>query len=716
MARLFGTLVAIFAFATMAEARVHSITPSQYLLPPDAQPLEGFPAVAVAIDGDSLIVIADRPTYRGAFLYRRRASDRRWFFSRTLMQTTVPAGQRRAGLAMKNSLAVIDIAGESFIWERVPTGWIQAQTESPIRLPGGYAISVDRVLIGGDGCSTDGFIFQKTSGGAWGVTGRLPSPGACVAGERDVELNYDYALVNSPSGNIRAYRRNGTTIDWASAGNFQLQGQSTGRAGPMALQKVTAAAPGSTIYRRSGTTWTLDQTLMPADYAKGTGDAHAVLYRDNVLITIEGLAQEWLWATPHLYVPDAAGKFQNAGMIDPRGNTIDIDISKGTVVTASEDQFGMSELAVFELPTPLIPPKAIINDFNTRDVSGFQTTPNGAYALVGSGSEWIYRQPTRSGATVSVITGSDWSYYQAIDVRIHPGILTSPGQWVGAALRYIDADNYYFVSIYYDRMTVNRRLNGVNTELGSTPLGGTNGNRFHDVHFSIRRSPCTECGGESLWATFDLVFSTGGTDKSLTHGSAALLTHEARADFDNLRVSPSIRYGLLFMNFLDNPGRPLETNGGTWTEENDEWPYGVRQSDTGVFATAVGGAPIDDQRIRSSVRLESFGSTNPVSWFGVIARYRDPLNYYYLSVRSSGQLQIRKIVNGVTTVLAAKQFTVNPGEFHEYELHAFGDQLHAAVDRVVLATAHDSALPLGRHGVATSHTDAFFMDIVVDQP
>ena len=47
---------------------------------------------------------------------------------------------------------------------------------------------------------------------------------------------------------------------------------------------------------------------------------------------------------------------------------------------------------------------------------------------------------------------------------------------------------------------------------------------------------------------------------------------------------------------------------------------------------------------------------------------------------------------------------------------AFGDQLHAAVDRVVLATARDSALPLGRHGVATSHTDAFFMDIVVDQP
>jgi hypothetical protein len=289
---------------------------------------------------------------------------------------------------------------------------------------------------------------------------------------------------------------------------------------------------------------------------------------------------------------------------------------------------------------------------------------------------------------------------------------------VGAALRYIDADNYYFVSIYRDRLAINRRLNGVDTELASTSLGGTNNNRFHDLHFRIEKSAGSFAGVDQLRASFDLVHETSASESSssLTHGSAALLTHEARADFDNLYVAPSVRYGLLFMNFVDNSGRPLETHGGTWTEENDEWPYGVRQSDTNVFATAVGGAPIDDQRVRSYLALESFGSTNPVPWFGLIARYRDPSNYYYLSVRGSGQLQIRKVVNGVTTVLAAKDFTVIPGEYHEYELHAFGDQLHAAVDRVVIATAHDSDLPLGRHGVATYRAGVFFSSIVVDQP
>jgi len=717
MAKLIGTLALFIAFTSMAEARVHSITPTQYLSPPYAYSFEEYPALAVAINGDSLIIIADQPTYRGAFLYRRSAADGRWSFNRTLMQTTVPVAQRRAGLAMKNSLAVIDIAGQSVIWERLPTGWVQAQTAGPILLPGGYAISVDRVLIGGDGCSTDGFIFQKTSGGIWNVTGRLPSPGTCVAGERDVELNYDYALVNSPAGRIRAYRRSGTAIEWASAGSFQLQGQSVGRSGPMALQKAIGAAPGSTIYRRSGTTWTLDQTLMPADYATGTGDAHAVLYRDNVLITVEGATEQGWHATPHLYVPDAAGKFQNVGILDTYANTTDIDISGNTVVVASEGPPTIPRLAVFELPTPVVPPKAIVNDFNTRDVSGFQTTPAGAYSLAGSGSQWFYRQPSRSGHTEAVVTGSDWSYYQSIDVRIHRAQLSYPGTWVGAALHYVDADNYYYASIHYNHMVINRRLNGVNTELAYVLLGGTNDYRFHDLHFHIKRNPGGLGGRDKLFATFDSQFSVDTTDTSpLTHGSAALLTNLTRADFDNLHVSPSSRYDLLSLNFLDNPDRPLETNGGTWTVQDAESPYGIYQTNTNVLATAVGGAPIDDQRVRSYVRLESFGSATPVPWFGVIARYQDPSNYYYLSVRGSGTLQIRKIVNGVTTLLAAKDFTVNPGEFHQYELHVVGDQLHASVDGVLLATAHDSDLPVGRHGIATYHAAAYFNSVIVDQP
>jgi hypothetical protein len=83
--------------------------------------------------------------------------------------------------------------------------------------------------------------------------------------------------------------------------------------------------------------------------------------------------------------------------------------------------------------------------------------------------------------------------------------------------------------------------------------------------------------------------------------------------------------------------------------------------------------------------------------FGVLARYVDVRNYYYLSVRGSNQVQIRKIVDGVTTVLASAAFTATVGEMHDFELRALGNELHALVDGKVVATALDADLERGRH-------------------
>jgi hypothetical protein len=107
---------------------------------------------------------------------------------------------------------------------------------------------------------------------------------------------------------------------------------------------------------------------------------------------------------------------------------------------------------------------------------------------------------------------------------------------------------------------------------------------------------------------------------------------------------------------------------------------------------------------------------SPVPWFGLLARYVDARNYYYLSVRGSNSLQIRKVVNGVTTVLAGKSFTVAPGQLRTYELRALGNELHAFVDGVRIVTALDSDLPSGRYGIATYRTAASFATFSVTQP
>ena len=133
----------------------------------------------------------------------------------------------------------------------------------------------------------------------------------------------------------------------------------------------------------------------------------------------------------------------------------------------------------------------------------------------------------------------------------------------------------------------------------------------------------------------------------LTHGRAGLVTHHASGDVDNVYVAPTAAKGLFYREWpLFDFGRPLTYGGGNWHEVGT----GLQQSDTSGNAFAiVPGPAIDNQSVTTDAILGSFGSTNPVSWFGVVARYVDPRNYYYLSVRSSGQLQIRKVVNGAVT-------------------------------------------------------------------
>ena len=91
-------------------------------------------------------------------------------------------------------------------------------------------------------------------------------------------------------------------------------------------------------------------------------------------------------------------------------------------------------------------------------------------------------------------------------------------------------------------------------------------------------------------------------------------------------------------------------------------------------------------------------------------------NHYFLSIRSSNQLQIRKIVNGVTTVLEAVSFTAAPGVMHEYTFSVVGNELHAFVDGQLVATALDDALPRGKYGMGTYRAAATWQDFSVDQP
>ena len=155
--------------------------------------------------------------------------------------------------------------------------------------------------------------------------------------------------------------------------------------------------------------------------------------------------------------------------------------------------------------------------------------------------------------------------------------------------------------------------------------------------------------------------------------------------------------------------------GGQWAYDSSTEYQGFRQTDTSGQAFAIKGEVMQDQSVAVSGRLDQFASTDPVSWYGVIARYADANNYYYLSARSSNQLQIRKVVNGVTTVLKAVSYTTVPGKYQTLTLTVIGNELTAMVGDVVMARAIDNDITEGRFGFGTYRASAGFTYIRVQQ-
>lgn len=686
---------------------VRTIYPTQQLYAPD--PNYSFFGQAVAVDGGWAIVLADRPGGRVALLYAR-ASNGTWAYRRVLLDVADTPENLRAGLEMKNGIAAVQLNGAISIFELVNSEWQPGRTLETLRYPGGLAISGNRILIGGTRCqSYSGYIYQRGAEGVWGITGRLPFLGGpCNSSPLAVELNYDYALVRTANRFAGVYRPT-SSLDWTAAGNIEIPEEASTSLGPMALQKSTAVSPGSAIFRRTGTAWGYLGQLQPVDFGNGTGHAGAVEYRDGVLLANEGWSEMHQYTKPYVYLENAAGTFDHVGILETSGFTQDFEISNNTVFAGFE-LIGDTGVDVFTLPSPLRPADSIVNDFNARNVSGFETNAGSQFALAGNSANYLYRQSATTGESVAVLTDSDWNHYQSIEADITPTAFGSPNSYVGLAVRYLDiANNYYVTWRSSNVIQLKRKVNGAFITLAERQLPLPLNTR-HKLRLSVAGSRLSvDVDGSNVLTANDTTFS---------HGRAALITNRTRADFDNVSATPTAPLNINFNDWVFywyGFGRPFTELGGNWEITGQEDPEGLSQTNTDDLALAVNGVATEDQVISAHIRLDSFAVPTG-AWFGLLARFVDEGNYYFLSMRSSNQLQIRKVVNGVTTVLKAVSFTATPGAMRDYTLSVRGNELHAFVDGQLVATALDDALPRGKYGMGTYRAAATWQDLVVDQP
>jgi hypothetical protein len=132
-------------------------------------------------------------------------------------------------------------------------------------------------------------------------------------------------------------------------------------------------------------------------------------------------------------------------------------------------------------------------------------------------------------------------------------------------------------------------------------------------------------------------------------------------------------------------------------------------------ARAVVDTPTDDQVVTARARATAFAAGQD-RWFGIAARYVDTSNYYYLTVRSSNTVSLRKVVNGAVTVLGTATLSVTPNTWYDLRLDAVGNELRAFVNGTQVLQAVDASHASGQGGILTFRTAAEYANYYAWQP
>jgi pectate lyase len=123
-----------------------------------------------------------------------------------------------------------------------------------------------------------------------------------------------------------------------------------------------------------------------------------------------------------------------------------------------------------------------------------------------------------------------------------------------------------------------------------------------------------------------------------------------------------------------------------------------------------------DQIVEADLRPTEFSGAD--RWVGLMARYRDEANYQYVTLRSSGRLDIKKLVNGTIQTLVSVPFTVQTNVSYRVRLETIGTRVRVYVNGTLRAEATDaSAAPAGSGmGLATYKASMDADNVLVTQP
>jgi hypothetical protein len=725
MIRVVSALVTLL-FSATALSRPVILQSTETIPPPD--PTYTYFGYGLAIDGDWAIITGEKwqdpndaysAITQTAFLFRRVNS--RWVFQRKLVEQEGYADYTGpSGLAMREGIAVV-LLGGLYIFELSGSDYVARNVSGTGGgLGSDIGISNRRILLGAGDCAWNGVILEFSSANnRWQGTATLPGESKDGCDDEfhggPVEISGDLAWVSG--GGI--FHRSGGTI-WNPVPMWNLPaGQLS--SGSVALNGTKAFVSGSGRYgthvlnRDASGAWQVEDHLQTVNGMYSQGNAWGINPEGNLVFTAN-YEELYESVVVNVFQLDSNGHYAHSGKIISKGGE---DASLGGFASSGRRLLighGSGPVSYLELPATLPTPPAVLQSTFNADAAGW-TGVSGQFATApaqtGSGNPGrVYRQSSITGEAIATLNNSDWTN-QAVEADIRPSQFSGNDRWVGLATRFTDAANYYYVTARSSgNLMLRRKVNGAFSTLALAPLPVA-----INTDYRLR----LEAAGDRLRVFANGVKVLEAHDDALSHGRAALITYMAKADFDNVIVTPSPStdiYADRFYNF--NSSDWDETPTGAWLapvfdDLGGGYSFGLRQTSVAGEARIATGVPTDDQVVQLTAIPRSFGAGND-RWFGVMTRYVDASNYYYMTVRSSNTLSLRKLTNGAITVLATVPLTVSADTSYALRLEAVGNQLRGYVNGRLLLEATDTTHARGMGGAVMYKTSADFVNYRAYQP
>lgn len=684
-------------------------------------------AQQVAVEGDTIIAtgwkLVGEFEHYSAYLFQRQ-SNGEWAYVRTLAQHSCNSGEVAedtctASVAIRNGVAVVS-AGDVHVFERATDGtWTESASDG-VSGPGDAAVGTGAVLTSeSNSCAWSSSVFTKNSAGTWTLAATLP--GASFSCDSwgmigsDVSMSDGNRLIVGSvpfDDDVHIYEPNGMT--WTQTATLTSPiGAAFGYVVAIDDTRAFVAGPQGTpihVFSRNTGGWLHVGNIVPPDSAQHAGPA-AIKVRDLVVAAFPN--------DPHrggsvaVFQEISTGEYEQVARLVGSdsgsqqlflGLDVDayVDGSSARIVAASSDG-----VYVFDLDEWGTTPAPLQENFEQGNAANWTPMAGSSFSVVASGASQVYRQSSVAGDAGSFVTTIDWTD-QAIEADVKPTAFDGSNRWVGLAVRRTDGNNYYYLTLRQSNvLEIKRMLNGSFVTLASTSMPVTL-NRTYRLRL--------EAVGTLLRAYVDGRLAVEVHDSELTHGHAGVRMYKARADFDNVVLSQNPHLTLLENRTEFVVDRRWSLGPGDWDIVFVNNGSRLVQQDLSGDARAVSLVDANDQIVQVRASATAFASGTTSRWFGVMARYRDAGNYYYVTVRSDNTISLRKLVNGAIHVLDSAPLTVSTGTPYTLRLEAVGQALRVHVNGSVLLEANDASHASGRYGVVTYKAAATYDDFTAWEP